>query len=170
MRLAGVNDGDIQRYLKDMPMRETRQHAIARMLREAKEQGGALSEVDVAAILHCSTGTVSRDILEYEKKYNVVLPRRGTEHDLGGTFTQKKQVIRGYKQKKATQDIAREIKHDPVACDRYINDYRRVLKLLKIGVSKEEVPFIASMSKSLIKEYVDLAKEYQEDVFNDKNL
>jgi len=79
-------------------------------------------------------------------------------------------VIRGYKQKKATQDIAREIKHDPVACDRYINDYRRVLKLLKIGVSKEEVPFIASMSKSLIKEYVDLAKEYQEDVFNDKNL
>jgi hypothetical protein len=168
--LTLVNSGDVQRHLEDMPMRKIRQHAIARMLREAKEQGGVLAEVDVAAILHCSTTTVSKDILNHEKEYNVVLPRRGTEHDLGATLTHKKQVIRGYNQKKATPDIAREIKHDPVACDRYINDYRRILKLLKIGVSGEEIPFVAGMSKSLASEYIDLAKEYQKDVFNDKNI
>lgn len=167
--LTLINSDDVQKYLKDTPMREIRQHAIARMFREAKEQGGVLAEVDVAAILHYSTGTVSKSILDYEKQHNTVLPRRGTEHDLGRTMTHKKHVIRRYNQKKATNDIAREIKHDPAACDRYINDYRRILKLLQIGVSTEDIPFVAGMSKSLVNEYVDLAKEYQKDIFNDKN-
>jgi len=164
--LTLVNSSDIQKYLKDTPMREIRKHAIARMLSEAKEQGGVLAEVDIAAILHCSTSRVSKDILEYEKQQDTVLPRRGTEHDLGCTLTHKKHVIRRYNQKKATNDIAREIKHDPVACDRYINDYRRILKLLKIGVSIEDIPFVAGMSKSLTNEYVELAREYQKDIFN----
>jgi len=166
--LTLVSEEDIQRYIDDMPMKEIRQHVIARMLREAKKQGGILAEVDVAAILSLSRSAVSKAILDYEKKYNVVLPRRGTEHDLGGTMTHKDHVIDGYNHKKATPDIAKEIDHDPEACDRYINSYRRILKSLKLGITSKDLPFVTGMSKRLAQEYERLAEKYNPELFINK--
>lgn len=63
--------------------KELRKFKVARILREAFEQKVALSQADVAEMLGVSTGTVSRDIREYQIENQVVLPYRGTMHDLG---------------------------------------------------------------------------------------
>ncbi|HDL60148.1 MAG TPA: DUF1670 domain-containing protein, partial [candidate division WOR-3 bacterium] len=75
---------------ESVPQKEIRKSAIARMLREADKQGGTLAETDLSLILSCSNMTIHENITEYERENNVVLPRRGTAHDLGRSTTHKK--------------------------------------------------------------------------------
>lgn len=52
-----------------------------------------LSETDVAIIFRVSCSAVSNYVLGYEKEHRVVLPRPGTEMDMGKTLTHKKPCI-----------------------------------------------------------------------------
>jgi hypothetical protein len=91
------------------------------MLHEADKQGGTLAETDLPLILSCSNMTIYKNITEYERENNVVLPRRGTVHDLGRSRTHKRIICKkSLRDKKATPDIARETYHSPNAVDRYL--------------------------------------------------
>ena len=48
----------------------------------------------LSLILSCSTTTIHGNITEYERENNVVLPRRGTVHDLGRSTTQKRSSVK----------------------------------------------------------------------------
>jgi hypothetical protein len=87
--LSVVTYEDIQKRAEGVPQKEIRTNAIARMLCEADEQGGTLAETDLSLILSCSNMTIYKNITEYERENNVVLPRRGTVHDLGRSTTHK---------------------------------------------------------------------------------
>jgi hypothetical protein len=152
--LSVVTYEDIQKRAEGVPQKEIRKSAIARMLREADGQGGTLAETDLSLILFCSNMT------EYERDNNVVLPRRGTVHDLGRSTTHKKIICeKSLRDKKATPDIARETYHSPNAVDRYLGDFDRVRFCLKKGLSVEETSFTTQLSKSLVVEYEDLIEE-----------
>ncbi len=58
-------------------------------------------------MLGVSTGTVSKDIREYQIENQVVLPYRGTIHDLGRAITHKKIIIGHFLKNVPTPDIAR---------------------------------------------------------------
>ncbi|MCD6455641.1 MAG: DUF1670 domain-containing protein, partial [Methanophagales archaeon] len=119
-----------------------------------------LAETDISFILSCSLTTIKKDIAEYERENNVVLPRRGTVHDLGRSTTHKQIICRkSVQDRKATPDIARETYHSPNAVDRYLNDFDRVRFCLKKGLSVEETSFTTQLSKSLVVEYEDLIEE-----------
>ena len=66
---------------------------------------------------------------EYENEHQVVLPRPGSEMDIGKTLTHKKFAFQNYKKKMSTSENARLIDHFPEAVDRYIKDGTRVEKL-----------------------------------------
>ena len=141
-------------------MKEIRKGVIARIFCEADKQGGTLAETDLALILFCANMTICKNTIEYEHENKVVLPRRGTVHDLGRSTTHKKIICeKSFRDKKATPDIARETYHSPNAVDRYLNDFDRVRFCLKNGLSVEEVSFTTQLSKSLVVEYDDLIKE-----------
>jgi hypothetical protein len=88
--LSAVTYEDIQKRAESVPQKEIRKRGIARMLREADVQGGTLAKSDISLILSCSNMTIYKNITEYERENNVVLPRRGTVHDLGRSTTHKK--------------------------------------------------------------------------------
>lgn len=158
--LSVVTYEDIQKRAERVPQKEIRKSVVERILREADEQGGTLAESDLSLILSCSNRTIYKNITEYERENNVVLPRRGTVHDLGRSTTHKRIICgKSLQDRKATPDIARETYHSPRAVDRYLGDFDRVRFCLKKGLSVEETSFTTQLSKSLVVEYEDLIKE-----------
>lgn len=158
--LSVITHDDIQKMANGLRIKEIRKDAAARMLLEADEQGGILAETDLALIFSCSHATISNYILEYEREHDVVLPRRGTVHDLGLSISHKSIICRkSILDKKATPDIARETYHSPDAVDRYLNDFERVRFCLNKEMSVEGIAFATGMSRSLVLEYQDLVNE-----------
>ncbi|MDI6886687.1 MAG: DUF1670 domain-containing protein [archaeon] len=160
--LTAVAYEDIQKKAECVPQKDSRKSCIARMLYEADRQGGTLAESDLSLILSWSLATIHKDITEYERENNVVLPRRGTVHDLGRSVSHKQIICRkSVQDRKATPDIAWETYHSPNAVDRYLSDFDRVRFCLKKGISVKETAFATQLSKSLVVEYADLIEELQ---------
>ena len=81
--LSVVTYEDIQKRAKGVSLKEIRKCGEARILHEADKQSGTLAQSDLSLILSRSLATIQKEITDYERENNVVLPRRGTVHDLG---------------------------------------------------------------------------------------
>ena len=124
--LSIVTYEDIQKRAKGVSLKEIRKCAEARILHEADKQSGTLAQTDLSLILSNTLTTIQKEIAEYERENNVVLPRRGTVHDLGRSMSHKKVICRkSVIDRKATPDIALETYHSPMAVDRYLGDFER---------------------------------------------
>jgi len=66
---------------------------VARILCEAYEQGGVLNQADMSHLIGVSAGTIGKDIRESQLEQGVILPYRGTIHDIGPTSTHKIIII-----------------------------------------------------------------------------
>ncbi len=158
--LSVVTYEDIQKRAKGVSLKEIRKCGEARILHEADKQSGTLAQSDLSLILSRSLATIQKEITDYERENNVVLPRRGTVHDLGRSISHKQIICRkSVLDRKATPDIALETYHSPMAVDRYLGDFERVCFCLKKGLSVEEAAFTTQLSKSLIVEYAELIEE-----------
>ena len=166
--LSVVHDDDRKTRENGYSHKELRKFKIARILKEAYEQKGVLSQADVAEMLGISTGTVSKDIREYQAENQVVLPYRGTIHDLGRAITHKKMIIGHFLKNVPTPDISRITDHTEEACDRYIKAYKNV-KNLYGRMNQNEIARTLEMSESLVKEYVAIHEEFskKEEKIND---
>jgi len=131
----------------------------ARIMQEAFDQGGVLSQYDVAVITGRSIAYVQQAISAWQKEHGRSLPSRGTIHDLGSATTHKKEIVGLYLKGYKTSEIARKTQHDPVNVDRYIKDYKRVLWLHKDGRDLDEIVFFTKLSENLVKEYLSIIDE-----------
>jgi hypothetical protein len=157
--LSVVADSDITDYANGIIPHEVLPKRMARIIWEAYQQGGTLTQADVALIFNRSQATISRAVLVYQKQNNVLLPLRGVIQDIGRSITHKVKIIQMHTQNYSTLDIARLTSHAPSSVDRYINDYQRV-KLLygkKMGIG--EIAYITSLSENLVCEYVKIVKD-----------
>ncbi|MDW7776899.1 MAG: DUF1670 domain-containing protein [Methanosarcinales archaeon] len=166
--LSVVHDEDRKTRENGYSHKELRRFKIARILREAFKQNGVLSQADVAEMLGVSTGTVSKDIREYQIENQVVLPYRGTIHDLGRAITHKKMIIGHFLRNVQTPDISQITGHTEEACDRYIKAYKKV-RTLYGSMNYNEISRILDMSESLVKEYITIHEEFnkKEEKIND---
>ena len=166
--LSIVHDEDKKTRENGYSHKELRRFKIARILREAFKQNGVLSQADVAEMLGVSTGTVSKDIREYQIENQVVLPYRGTIHDLGRAITHKKMIIGHFLRNVQTPDISRITGHTEEACDRYIKAYKKV-RTLYGSMNQNEISRTLEMSESLVKEYITIHEEFnkKEEKIND---
>ena len=91
----------------------------------------------------------------------MLLPRRGTIHDLGRTVSHKAVIFRkALSEGKQTPDIARETCHDEASVDHYLLDMDRVAYAMLVhGMSIKEICFTTGMSEGLVRQYMELAKE-----------
>ena len=132
---------------------------MARIIWEAYQQGGTLTQADVALIFNRSQATISRAVLAYQKQNNVLLPLRGVIQDIGRSITHKVKIIQMHTQNYSTLDIARLTSHVPSSVDRYINDYQRVKLLYGKKMGIDEIAYITSLSENLVCEYVKIVKD-----------
>ena len=132
---------------------------IARILLEAEEQGGVLAMNDLAVMMHCSLATAIKARETWETKHGKILPTRGSLHDMGTTFTHKKQIVDLHLQGYFTSEIARLTSHDPVNVDRYIDDFQRVFLLAQDGQPLNKICFYTGLSKGLVNQYLDFIHE-----------
>ena len=139
--------------------KEIRKMRIARILKEAYEQNGVLTQADAAELLGISIGVVGKDIKEYQTDNQVVLPYRGTIHDIGRAMTHKKIIVGLYLQNIPTPDIARITGHTEEACDRYIKAFKNV-RTLYVSMNVQEICRTLEMSEFLVKEYIAIIEEH----------
>lgn len=162
--LSLVTDEDIALFEKEKPQKEVRKQVIARIIREAYQQGGILSTRDISLIMATNADIISTLRIEYETEHQTVLPHTGVIHDMGSTITHKVQIV--YKhvvEKKPTNIVARETNHSQKAVDHYINDYHRVKALVD---DKKDIDFIhlaTNISKSVILQYQSIINNYIKD-------
>lgn len=155
---------DLQAMAEDRKtLKDLRPKRVARILREAKEQGGVLALSDVGVLLGITGQAVHKAIEEYNKEHpGEVLPYRGTIHDMGPTNSHKIQAIELNLKGLLTQEIARRIGHDPSNVDAYTNDFERVYELYTKGESLSRICFYTKLSPSLVSEYIKIVKELKE--------
>jgi hypothetical protein len=159
--LTLVCDEDITMFEKKMSIVDIRKNVIARITREAYQQGGILSARDISLILIQDASYVSELRINYEKANNTILPHPGVLHDMGSTVTHKSQIVYKYvMEKKSSLKVSRETNHCQLAVDRYLKDYQRIKYLTKAGNDIETIHLLTNISKSVIKQYQQILKQH----------
>ena len=156
--LSVTHDDDKTMRANGYSHKEVRRFKVARLCNEAYSQNGVLSQSDVSELLGVSAGTIGKDIREYQDENAVVLPYRGTIHDIGPSLTHKKVIISLFLQNIPTPDIARKTCHTEDACDRYIMAFKKVTMLYG-RMTPREISQTLTMSERLVNEYIALIEE-----------
>lgn len=150
---------DLEMQIDGYSRREIREKQIARMFKECYEQGAVFSNADVAMFVGVSPTTVSKQAREFMERENVVLPTRGTIHDLGMATTHKRIILKLYLSGHLTPEISRITNHSEEAIDRYIRAFEKV-RLLR-DKSIDYIHMVTGMSAWLVKSYFEILNEWE---------
>ena len=133
---------------------------VARITKQALAQESVFIQTDLALMLGVSVSAIRKAIDQWQEEHDEILPLRGTIHDMGMTFSHKRQIVGLHLQGLLTSEIARITSHDPVNVDRYIDDFERVLEFAREDTPVHKICFYTGMSERLVKEYLDIIKEH----------
>ena len=159
--LSVVTDQEVTMFEKGISVKEIRKQIIARIMREACQQGGILSTGDVGLILAADSSAISQARIQYETENQTVLPHPGVLHDMGSTITHKPMIVYKYVvEKKATSVIALETNHSQRAVDHYIRDFNRVKTLLDDNKDLQFIHMATRIAKPVIKQYQNIYNQY----------
>ena len=81
---------DVQQRIDRRPTPERLLHKALRLCQQAHQQGGLLSNCDLAELLNTSDTAIARVLTGHEALTNTVVPRRATVHDVGTGLTHKR--------------------------------------------------------------------------------
>ncbi len=166
-----VQETDAKDRSKGKKLRDIKREAVTRLLKQAYEQGGCLTNAEVAILLKISPGTVGNYVKSWEVENEEVLPRRGTIHDIGPSLTHKKIIIRKlFVEKKQVPDVCRETCHSERAVQRYIEKFQQILLCKKKGMTSEEIEYAVKITSRLLKEYEEIIDEYKEEGYLEEML
>jgi hypothetical protein len=155
--LSIITSQDIDQLSQGAPMLKITRNAIARIIRQAYEQGGILSTRDVALLILRDQSYVSCLRIQYEKEHNCMLPHTGLLHDIGSGVSHKAIILRKViLENKDPTDVARETRHSQKAVDRYLIDYHRVKTVYHHNPDIDYIHHVTDLSKHLVKQYVEI--------------
>lgn len=139
---------------------QLRRHRIGRLCEEARDQGGLLTQEDLAQVLSCDARTVRRDIKAL-KLLGIHIPTRGQQKDIGPTLTHKGVAIRHWLEGKEPQEVARAINHSLRAVERYLNHFARIIYCIGHGFSVLQTAFALGISNASVHAYLDIYQEFK---------
>lgn len=155
-----VQTNDAAERAEGKKLKDIKQEAAVRLCNQAFEQGGCMTNAEVAILLKISPNTVSKYIRQWEEETGIVVPRRGSIHDMGPTLTHKRIIIRKlYQEGKSVEQTQNETHHSPEAILRYIKTFKQVLLCTKKKFTDQEIQFAVKISKRLLKQYQELIEE-----------
>jgi len=168
VKLPYITREDIKLKAEGVSSKEHDKIRIKRIVVAAYEQGGMLSQREVAAIVNRSRGTILTRVKEIQEEQNIILPFRGYILDQGGGTSHKGIIIELYEQNLAPPDIARKTYHKLSSVDRYIKDYEKIRLLVEKGLNENEIKQSTQKSRSLIREYMCILKKYHPDIVGEE--
>jgi DNA-binding CsgD family transcriptional regulator len=137
-----------------------RQRRLTRITDEAREQGGLLSQEDMAEILMCDVRTIRRDIQAMRKR-DIIVATRGQVRDIGPGVTHRGIAVRLWLEGKEPVEIARHINHSIAAVENYIEKFKRVAYLRGKNFDDYQSALTIGISVAAVKTFVELYKQYQ---------
>lgn len=141
-----------------------RQRRLTRIIDEAREQGGLLSQEDLAEILMCDVRTIRRDI-ESLRKREIIVATRGQVRDIGPGVTHRGIAVRLWLEGKEPVEIARHINHSIAAVENYIEKFKRVAYLRGKNFDDYQSALTIGISVAAVKTFVELCSQYQHKPF-----
>jgi hypothetical protein len=159
--LSLVTDDEVSMFENNCPVQQIRQNVMARMIKEAYQQGAVLSTRDLSLLLVSTGSWLSHQRIEYEKKHQTILPHTGVIHDMGTTLTHKRIII--YKhvvEKKDPSVVARETNHSQQAVDRYLKDFNRIKTLVKDNKDIDFIHHTTNIARPVIRQYLQIINNY----------
>lgn len=144
---------------------ETRWRRILRICDEAREQGGLLSQEDLAKLLMCDKRTIRRDIAAL-KELEIIVPTRGTVKDIGPGVTHKGIAIRKWLEGKEPTEVAHAIHHSLKATENYLEKFKRVVYLRREkGFTLFEISRTVGISSAATQTFIDIYEENKDKAF-----
>lgn len=159
--LSLVTDDEVSMFEKNCSIKEIRQNVMARMIKEAYQQGAVLSTRDLSLLLVSSAAWLSQQRIEYEKQNQTILPHTGVIHDMGTTLTHKRIII--YKHVVENKDpsiVARETNHSQASVDKYLKDFNRVKTLVNDNKDIEFIHHTTNIARPVIRQYLQIINNY----------
>jgi len=154
------SDDDIQARLDRKSAAEYFEAKVVRLCHQAYEQGGVLSNCDLAELLSTDDSKVALVLTRYERRTGQVVPRRATVHDVGTGLTHKRIICwKRYGEGKSSDQIARESYHSIEAVDRYLGQFDRVRHCRSQGMTPEQTAYTLACGVRLVREYLDIDEE-----------
>jgi biotin operon repressor len=149
---AGAEDAEVKARQGAEGLRRSQ---ILRLTEEALEQGGVLTQEDLARALKMSARTIRRDIRTL-KEEGYLIHTRGQVKGVGRGQTHKVRIIELWLDRKGYAQIARQTYHAQQSIKRYISTFLRMIVLHRKGVPVEEIAFLTQSSVRLVKDYVQV--------------
>ena len=149
---AGVEDAEVK---AQQGPEGVRQGQILRLTEEALEQGGVLTQEDLARVLMVARRTIVRDV-NVLKAEGHLAQTRGVVKGVGRGQTHKVRIIELWLDREGYDKIARWMHHSPQSIKRYVSAFLRMVVLHRQGTPEEEIAFLTQSSVRLVKEYLAL--------------
>jgi hypothetical protein len=160
--LTLVDQNDIEELLKETNKREVLENVIARIKKEAYQQGALLSTRDVGLLTRRADSYVSILRKAYEKRHNTILPHTGSLQDMGSCITHKATIVRKViVDKKDPVQVAAETNHSLRAVEKYLKDCRRVQTCYNQNPDIEFISLATGLTKNLIQQYIQIISNIQ---------
>jgi DNA-binding CsgD family transcriptional regulator len=142
-----------------------RQARLLDLCQQALSQGALLTAEDLAyRIFFVTPRTISRDLIVVRQAHpDVLIPLRSTVHDLGPVLTHRTQIVRLALQGKTTSQICQIMHHSPEAVANYLSTFARCAQLAAKDMQVGQIAFLLRRGPALIRAYLDLLVECQQD-------
>lgn len=155
--LTIINEDDCRQLAEGTKMTEITRNAIARICREAYEQGALLSMRDIGLLSWRDASSVTLRRQEYEAEHNNTLPHIGSLHDMGPCVTHKANIVRkAVLEKKDPTVVAAETNHTLRAVERYLKDFRRVETCYNTNPDPEFISQATAIALHVVKQYLQI--------------
>jgi biotin operon repressor len=139
-----------------------RQKRIVRLSQEALDQGGLLTQEDLAVLLTTSCSTIKRD-LRALRSQGISVPTRGQQRDIGPGISHKVQTIERYLAGEDLTHISRSMNHGLESMERYLRAFRQVALMTREGLSPDFIRKASRLSLNLIAQYQALYEQACDD-------
>lgn len=158
-----IPPSDIVDRANGKKLRDLKKDAAVRLCNQSFDQEGCMTLAELSILLKMAPSTASKYIREYEKEEQMVVPRRGTIHDMGPTLTHKKMIIEKlFIEQKSVQQVMRETCHSARAIERYITAFRQILLCYNKGMSLKEICYSVRKTPNLVEQYLFLIEKYKD--------
>lgn len=137
-----------------------RRHCILRWTEEAREQGGLLTQEDLARLMFCDVRTIRRDIRDFRQR-GIVVATRGQQKDIGPGVTHRGVAVRLWVDGLEPVEVARRINHSLTAVERYLQTFARVAFLEDKGFNCYSMALAMGISVAGVKTYQAVFHEHR---------
>lgn len=162
---GGLEDLDVMSRFGPGQLRRVR---LVRMAEEAVDQGGVLTQEDLARLLQTGVRTIRRDVAVLREK-GVWVATRGMVKQMGRGQSHKAKIVELYLRGMTYTEIMRRARHSASAIKRYVESFGRVVVLWERGVRcTREIGYVLGVSERLAGEYLELRERYEGESYRDR--